>query len=157
MRKEKVIKNTNIRMNLLEPEDKEAWDHLQHLDRKQYKSYSRAVVAAVNDFFGRKKALDEDPYLETRKKEDAFLQKVLDAVEKGARDSIPMVMAGNLMWLLGNAMEKGAQPDTWEMLSKSARAQEIPGMREISASSHRDDIASEEDALDDALEFADGL
>jgi hypothetical protein len=44
------------------------------LDRKRYKSYSRAVVAAVNDYFDRHERLAVDPYLETREKEDAFLR-----------------------------------------------------------------------------------
>ena len=46
MVKERETINTNIRLNLANPDDREAWDHLQHMDRKKYKSYSRAVVPA---------------------------------------------------------------------------------------------------------------
>ena len=65
--------NTNIRLNLANEDDRRAWVYLQNLDRKRYKSYSRAVVAALNDYFGRQEQLADDPYLETREKEDAFL------------------------------------------------------------------------------------
>lgn len=77
------IINTNIRLNLEREEDRRAWEYLQGMDRKQYKSYTRAVVAAINDYFGRQMQLAEDPYLETREKEDAFLRKVLETIEKG--------------------------------------------------------------------------
>ena len=77
---ERTVINTNIRLNINRPDDRQAWEYLQALDRKKYKSYSRAVVAAVNDYFPRQERLAADPYLETRKKEDAFLRKVLDTV-----------------------------------------------------------------------------
>ena len=84
---ERTIINTNIRLNLNRPEDRRAWEYLQRLDRKKYKSYSRAVVAAVNDHFSRQERLAADPYLETREKEDVFLEKVLDTIREGLRSS----------------------------------------------------------------------
>ena len=84
---ERTVINTNIRLNLNRPDDRKAWEYLQALDRKKYKSYSRAVVAAVNDYFSRLERLAADPYLETRKKEDAFLRKVLDTVREGLQAS----------------------------------------------------------------------
>lgn len=80
---ERTIINTNIRLNLNRPEDCRAWEYLQRLDRKKYKSYSRAVVAAVNEYFARQECLAADPYLETREKEDAFLEKVLKTIQEG--------------------------------------------------------------------------
>ena len=84
---ERTIINTNIRLNLNRPEDRQAWNYLQALDRKKYKSYSRAVVAAVNDHFSRQERLTADPYLETREKEDAFLEKVLETIREGLQAS----------------------------------------------------------------------
>ena len=84
---ERRIVNTNIRLNLDKEEDRRAWEHLQRLDRTQYKSYSRAVVAALNDFFDRQERVETDAYLETREKENAFLQKVLDTIERGLRSA----------------------------------------------------------------------
>ena len=84
---ERTIINTNIRLNLNRLEDRRAWEYLQHLDRKRYKSYSRAVVAAINDYFSRQERLTADPYLETREKENAFLEKVLDTIREGLQSS----------------------------------------------------------------------
>ena len=84
---ERTIINTNIRLNLNRPEDRRAWEYLQHLDRKKYRSYSRAVVAAVNNYFSRQERLTADPYLETREKENAFLEKVLDTIREGLQSS----------------------------------------------------------------------
>ena len=49
----KNIYATTLRLNLDNPADRAAWEHLQRLDRVQYRSVSRAVVAAVNAFFDR--------------------------------------------------------------------------------------------------------
>ncbi len=84
---ERTTINTNIRLNLNRPDDRQAWEYLQRLDRKKYKSYSRAVVAAINEYFSRQERLANDPYLETREKEDAFLQRVLDTIREGLRSS----------------------------------------------------------------------
>lgn len=84
---DRTIINTNIRLNLNKPEDRQAWEYLQRLDRKKHKSYSRAIVAAINDYFSRQERLAADPYLETREKEDAFLEKVLKTIREGLRSS----------------------------------------------------------------------
>lgn len=79
--------NTNIRLNLTKEDDRRAWAYLQNMDRKKYKSYSRAVVAALNDYFDRQERLAYDPYLETREKEDAFLLRVQETIERGLQAS----------------------------------------------------------------------
>ncbi|WP_373221478.1 hypothetical protein [Mediterraneibacter gnavus] len=100
IRKERKIINTNIRLNLLDEADRQAWEYLQNMDRKKYKSYTRAVVVAVNDYFEREYRREEDPYLETREKEDAFLRKIQIAIKEGVKESVPMALAKNLMELL---------------------------------------------------------
>jgi len=84
---ERTTINTNIRLNLNKPEDRQAWEYLQNMDRKKYKSYSRAVVAAINDYFARQDRLANDQFLESREKEDAFLQKILDTIREGLQSS----------------------------------------------------------------------
>ena len=76
MRKERKIINTNIRLNLCDEQDRQAWEYLQTMDREKYKSYTRAVVVALNDYFSREYRNEADPYLETREKEDVFLERV---------------------------------------------------------------------------------
>lgn len=110
MRKERKIINTNIRLNLLDEADRQAWEYLQTMNRKKYKSYTRAVVAAVNDYFGREYEKEEDPYLETREKEDAFLRQVQNAIKEGVKESVPMLLAKNLMELLHPYMNGVGKP-----------------------------------------------
>ena len=81
----KQIYTTTLRLNLSDEDDRRAFDYLQRMDKKQYRSYSKAIVAAVNDHFERQERLAADPYLETREKEDAFLRRVMETIEQGLR------------------------------------------------------------------------
>ena len=96
------IVSTNIRFNLEKEADRTAWEYLQHRDKKQHRSYSRAVIAAVNDYFERRGRLASDPYLETRKKEDAFLLRVLETIRAGFDHAAPVSTADALLNLLQN-------------------------------------------------------
>lgn len=80
MNKESAIVNTNLRLNLNREADRQAWDYLQNRDKKLYPSYSKTIVIALNDFFRRQEQLAEDPFLETREREDAFCRKLSDTL-----------------------------------------------------------------------------
>lgn len=88
----KRIFTTTLRLDMTDEEDRQAWSHLQRMDKKRYRSYSKAIVAAVNDYFGRREQLTEDPYLETREKEDAFLQRIESTICNALRFA-PVTMA----------------------------------------------------------------
>ena len=126
---ERRIVNTNIRLNLDRPEDRRAWEYLQSLDRKKYRSYSRAVVTAENDYFARQERLAADPYLETREKEDAFLEKVLDTIREGMQSS-------------GTGL--------------TGLATLLRGLQGVQAPPPKQEAMSDED-LDTAMEFIDSL
>ena len=81
------IFTTTLRLNLDNEEDRRAWEYLQHRDRKQYRSYSSAVVAAVNAHFSRQERLAADPFLETRERQEAFLQEVKDTIREAMQTS----------------------------------------------------------------------
>ena len=83
----KQIYTTTLRLNLADEDDRRAYEHLQHMDKKQYRSYSKAIVAAINDHFDRQNRLASDSYLETREKEDAFLQRVMEVIGQGLRSA----------------------------------------------------------------------
>lgn len=83
----KQVYTTTLRLNLGKEADREAWEHLRRVDRKQYHSVNSAVIAAVNAYFSRKEQLEADPYLETREKEDAFLEKVMETLQEGLRQA----------------------------------------------------------------------
>lgn len=111
--------STNIRLNLNNEADRRAWEHLQNMDRKKYKSYSRAIVTAVNDYFDRQERLATDSYLETREKENAFLERVIATIEEGLKKSSANNAIGNLLQLLAvntprdtTAYEPNAANDT---------------------------------------------
>jgi len=83
----KQIYTTTLRLNLADEDDRRAYEHLQRMDKKQYRSYSKAIVAAINDHFDRQNRLAADPYLETREKEDAFLQRVMEVIGQVLRSA----------------------------------------------------------------------
>ena len=78
----KQIYTTTLRLILTDEDDRRAFDYLQRMDKRQYRSYSKAIVAAVNDHFERQERIATDPYLETREKEDAFLKLIQNIIEK---------------------------------------------------------------------------
>ena len=117
------IVTTNLRLNLDNAEDKRAWERLQRMDRTRYKSYSRAIIAALNEFFDRQERLVNDPYLETREKENAFLQRVLDTVERGLRSAPPRPQTVSV----------APTPDNVNMKSDSANASQTPDIAEQAA------------------------
>lgn len=81
----KQIYTTTLRLNLADEDDRRAYEYLQRMDKKQYRSYSKAIVTAINDHFERQARLESDPYLETREKEDAFLKQITETIEQGLR------------------------------------------------------------------------
>ena len=85
------IINTNIRFDLKREDDRQAYEWLKRMDRKQFKSYTRAVVAALNEFFSRQEKRQADPYMETREKEDRFLRQVLDTISEGIRQNMSQI------------------------------------------------------------------
>ena len=100
---------TTLRLNLNDPEERRAFERLRNMDKKQYRSYSKAIVTAVNDYFDRQERLEADPYLETREKEDAFLEKVLTTIREGLQAS-PATMAAGLVQLLQAAQPASTNP-----------------------------------------------
>ena len=53
----KQIYTTTLRLNLADEDDRRAYEHLQQMDKKQYRSYSKAIVTAINDHFERQARL----------------------------------------------------------------------------------------------------
>ena len=146
MRKERKIINTNIRLNLCEEQDRQAWKYLQTMDREKYRSYTRAVVAALNDYFSRMYRNEADPQLETREKEDEFLKRVETAIRDGVKESVPMAMAKNLLEML--------VPFVKDLSGKES----LPDMPVIMDKPDSGDLDWETEAdMDAALDFADSF
>ena len=150
MRKERKIINTNIRLNLCDEQDRQAWEYLQTMDRKKYKSYTKAVVVALNDYFSRIYQKEVDPYLETREKEDAFLERVETAIRDGVKESVPMAMAKNLLEMLTPFLKESVEENN---LPNMAMTMEKP---DNEATDNTLDWEQEVD-MDAALDFADSF
>lgn len=82
------VKALCLRFDLADEDDRKAYDHLQKRDKAEFGSYTKLVVQSINEFFERRSKLRDDPYFETREKEDAFIARVLDAV-RYASPSVP--------------------------------------------------------------------
>ena len=78
-----------IRFDLTDEDERKAYNYLQNRDKVEFGSYTELVSRAVNEFFERRLRLKDDPYFETREKEDAFIARVLDAVRHSA-PSLPV-------------------------------------------------------------------
>ena len=83
------IKALCVRFDLADVDERKAYDYLQNRDKAEFSSYTKLVSRAVNEFFERWLKLKDDPYFETREKEDAFIARVLDAVRHSA-PSLPV-------------------------------------------------------------------
>lgn len=83
------IRNTNLRFNLNKKKHRKAWEHLQHMDKRIFKSHSNAAIDALNDYFDRYYKTQNDPYLETREREEQFVERVVTAVEASLNQMLP--------------------------------------------------------------------
>ena len=88
----KDIRNTNIRFNLDNPQHQKAWAYLQSMDKKKFKSYSNVIICALIEFFERYYKKQDDPYLETREREERFVTQIVEEVGKNIRFYLPKLM-----------------------------------------------------------------
>ena len=89
-----------------------------------------------------------DPYLETREKEDAFLERVETAVRDGVKESVPM--AKNLMEML--------VPFVKESVGESNLSDRTLTMEKTDGEIAKDNLDWEKEAdMDAALDFADSF
>ena len=114
------IKCTTLRLNLDKSLDRQAWDYLQGMNKDEFKSYSQAVAFAVTEHFKRYYKLIDDPYFETREREERFVEQIVTAVESAVEKVLPsflaacfskMVMPYNSVIPAANNNENIMQPD----------------------------------------------
>ena len=106
---------TTLRLNLENKDDRRAWEYLRSMDRARYKSYSSAIVTAINDHFSRRERLADDPFLETRERQEAFLEEVKDTIRESLQTS-GVGLGGLAALLLG--VQPAPTPD--ETMSEAA-------------------------------------
>lgn len=85
-----AVKNHNFRFNMEKDNEVRAWEILHSKEVKEdFRSQNEFVVAAINDFYDRHLDKKQDPYLESREKEEAFTQNIVNAVEQKVLDNLP--------------------------------------------------------------------
>ena len=83
-------KNHNIRFNTEKEDERRAWELLHSPQiRQMFKSQNKFVIEAVNDYYDRCVERKDDPYLETREKEEAFAERIVEAVERKVISNLP--------------------------------------------------------------------
>ena len=87
------IKCTTLRFNIDKPLDRQAWEYLQGMDKDEFKSYSQAVALAVTEYFKRYYKRIDDPYFETREREERFVEQIVAAVESAVEKVLPSFLA----------------------------------------------------------------
>lgn len=108
-----MIRNTNIRFYEEEEEDKRAWEILHVLDKKQFKSQSKFVVLAILDYYEKCIRQEQDPYFETREKEEAFSDRIVRTVEEKVLGNLPALIGNYVMCMQKIPFQNGvtvAQP-----------------------------------------------
>ena len=102
------IFTSTLRLNLENAADRRAYDYLRNMGRTRYRSYSSAIVTAINDHFSRQERLSSDPFLETRERQEAFLSEVKDTIRESLQTS--GAGFGNLAALLRD-VQPAPKPD----------------------------------------------
>ena len=88
------VHTTNLRFNTEKETQRRAWEYLQGMDKRQFKSYSQVISAALVEYFERQNRLKDDPFLETREREDRFVEQIVAAVESALTKALPVFLAG---------------------------------------------------------------
>ena len=90
----KQYRNHNIRFNMGDELAVQAWERLHSEEVEQsFKSQNAFVVAAINDYYERHLAKKNDPYLESREKENAFADRLVQSVEQKLLSNLPALAA----------------------------------------------------------------
>ena len=63
------------------------------MDRKTHKSINHVVAIAVTEYFKRLEKSENDPYFETREREDSFVNRIVQAVGNAVEKAMPSFMA----------------------------------------------------------------
>ena len=88
-----ATRNHNFRFNLDRDEERRAWEIL-HSDcvENDFKSQNRFVVKAINDYYERHLQEKADPYLSSREKEEAFIERIIVAVNSRLFINLPQLV-----------------------------------------------------------------
>lgn len=97
------MKNTEqktVRFYANNPKHKEAWEYLHQLDKDICSSHQDFIIEAINSYYHKIADLKDDPYLETREREEEFVKRITHGVMEQLTADLPKVVGGFLIGLL---------------------------------------------------------
>ncbi len=87
------IWNKNVHFNTNNDVAIQAWDILHSDEVEQdFKSQNEFIICAINDYYERHISKKNDPYLETREKEEAFADRIVEKVERKVLSNLPAML-----------------------------------------------------------------
>lgn len=127
-----AVKNHNFRFNMEKDNEVRAWEILHSKEVKEdFRSQNEFVIAAINDYYDRHLDKKQDSYLESREKEEAFTQNIVNAVEQKVLDNLPGLA---VMYM----MQQQVYPSEQAEMPIQAVGQEQPVTGDKSVSENRD-------------------
>lgn len=124
-----ATKNHNIRFNLSKEEEQLAWEKLHSKEVEQmFKSKNSFVLQAINYYYDRCLATRDDPYLETREKEEAFVDRIADMVDQKVLCNIPALAGIYLMQqqaFVSASIQSGITPVMSQMNQQMQESKQI--------------------------------
>ena len=162
--------NKNVRFNTNSESAMQAWS-LLHSDevKNGFKSQNEFIIYAINDYYERYVQKKDDPYLETREKEDAFVERIVSQVTEKILTNLP-TLAGMYMMqqqaMLTAGLQNAGMPvmnftaDPTNANMMEAGAQKVTksiksGMAENQAATKKsEDILDEEPEDNEFLDFS---
>lgn len=107
------IRNRNVRFYEEKEADRRAWEILHSEAVRTFSSQNDFIIQAVNDFYDRHLAISDDPYLETREKEDAFADRIVEKVEQKVLGNLSQLIGIHLLQQNILAMENNARVENY--------------------------------------------
>lgn len=165
--------NKNVRFNTNSESAMQAWS-LLHSDevKNGFKSQNEFIICAINDYYERYVQKKDDPYLETREKENAFVERIVSQVTEKILTNLP-TLAGMYMMqqqaMLTAGLQNAGMPvmnftaDPTNANMMEAGAQKVTksiksGMAENQAATKKsEDILDEEPEDNEFLDFSFGM
>lgn len=122
-----TIHTTNLRFNTEKETQRRAWEYLQGMDKRKFKSYSQVISAALVEYFERQNRLKNDPFLETREREERFVEQIIASVESALTKALPVFLAG-----CAAGLSRSIPPTTEVVNTDSSTAKEAAKQPETS-------------------------
>lgn len=96
----KDTEQKTVRFYASNPKHKEAWEYLHQLDKEICSSQQDFIVDAINNYYHKMAEMKNDPYLETREREEEFIKRITNGVMEQLTADLPKVVGGFLIGLL---------------------------------------------------------